>query len=62
MEKAYLGDSVYAKMEGDGYVRLYLDNGYGAKNEIAMEAEIIDALLKFLKENNVINDYKYSQP
>lgn len=59
MEQAYLGDSVYVKMEGDGYVRLYLDNGYGPKHEIALEAEVIDVLMKFLKQHNVISDYKY---
>lgn len=58
MVNEYLGDSVYVKIEGDGYVRLYLDNGYGPKHEIAMEAEVLDAFLKFLKTNKVISEYK----
>ena len=44
--KDYLGDSVYASF--DGYaVTLYLDNGFGPKNEIVMEPQVLDALNRF---------------
>jgi len=59
MKQSYLGDSVYVKMEGDGYVRLYLDNGYGPKHEIAMESEVLDAFMRFLKNHKIISEYKY---
>lgn len=44
--KAYLGDSVYADYEA-GMIRLYLDNGRGQHNEIFLEPEVYQALIKF---------------
>lgn len=46
-DKAYLGDSVYIRMEGNRAV-IYLDNGLGPKNEIVLEEEVVDELLRFL--------------
>lgn len=53
MEKTYLGDSVYCRTNERGIV-VYLDNGYGPTSEIVMEPEVIDALMKFLKQNKII--------
>ena len=44
--KTYLGDSVYAKF--DGYMLVvYTDNGFGPRNVIAMEPEVLASLIEF---------------
>lgn len=49
MTKQYLGDSVYAEVEGD-MVKLTTDNGYGASNTIYLEPEVFDALKRYCAE------------
>lgn len=49
MKPAYLGDSVYVEIER-GMLRLYLDNGYGPKNEIFLEPEVMDTLIRYYDE------------
>lgn len=46
-EPVYLGDSVYAQMDGVS-VRLYLDNGLGAHSEIYLEPAVYSALCDFV--------------
>ncbi len=45
--KEYLGDSVYAEWDGLGVV-LTTENGYGPSNRIVLEAEVLNALDKYL--------------
>lgn len=53
--KQYLGDSVYA--DYDGYqIQLYLDNGFGAKNEICMEPDVMHSFIAYAKRMGVIKD------
>ena len=46
--KVYLGDSVYADFDGY-HIVLYLDNGYGPKNHIALEPQVLEALEHYRK-------------
>lgn len=48
--QAYLGDSVYAELDGNGYVVLTTRNGYpdDPRNEIFLEGEVLAALQVFL--------------
>lgn len=48
MKKVYLGDSVYAEVEG-GMIKLTTENGYGPSNTIYLEPEVIHALNEFVK-------------
>ena len=45
-EPRYLGDSVYARSDGESLV-LELNNGHGFFNTIAMEPEVLNALDKY---------------
>ncbi|MEE9366698.1 MAG: hypothetical protein V3W44_08435 [Dehalococcoidales bacterium] len=47
MEKAYLGDSVYAEIE-NGMLKLTTNNGYEDSNTIYLEPAIIPALLAYI--------------
>lgn len=47
----YLGDSVYAEKVHDT-IRLTTENGFGATNEIFLDHQVIDALLRYIKEEN----------
>lgn len=47
-KKTYLGDSVYARMD-NGMVALTTENGYEASNEIFLEPEVIEALMRFIE-------------
>jgi len=47
--KVYLGDSVYIEKTEYG-IKLCLDNGIGQYNEIYMEPEVIENLLKYIKD------------
>lgn len=44
--KTYIGDSVYANFDGYNII-ISLDNGDGDYNSIALEPEVVDALLEF---------------
>lgn len=46
--KVYLGDSVYAEMEPSGMIVLTTDNGEGASNTIYLEAEVYEALVRWV--------------
>jgi hypothetical protein len=50
--KVYLGDSVYAEFE-HGMIRLTTDNGMGPSNEIFLEPEVIQALVRFAVGNRI---------
>jgi hypothetical protein len=45
--KTYLGDSVYASLEGD-MIKLVTDNGNGASNTIYLEEFVYEALVEFV--------------
>jgi hypothetical protein len=50
MEKTYLGDGVYAEADDDGLsVTLTTENGLAITNSIYLEAEVLDALDKFVR-------------
>lgn len=53
MNKAYLGDGVYAQVSAvsgiDGTVVLTTENGIRATNRIVLEPEVLKALMLFLK-------------
>ena len=50
MEKTYLGDGVYASVDGIK-VALTTDNGFGyTTNTIYLEAGVIKSLLRFFKD------------
>jgi hypothetical protein len=46
MQKAYLGDSVYAEFDG-WHIVLTTENGYGPSNTIALEPEVLAALNRY---------------
>ncbi len=46
----YLGDSVYGDYS-TGDLRLYTDNGCGAKNNIVINGEVLTALLKYIEKS-----------
>ena len=46
--KQYLGDSVYADFDGYG-ILLYTENGFGPKNQIALEPFVLDALNRYVE-------------
>lgn len=47
--KRYLGDSVY--VDFDGYhIVLTTENGYGPSNTIYLDADVVDALQKYVHE------------
>ena len=45
--KEYLGDSVYAEVEG-GMVKLTTENGLGPSNTIYLELEVFEALERYI--------------
>jgi len=45
-DKDYLGDSVYVGHD-QYHIVLYLDNGLGSFNEIALEPNVLDALNRY---------------
>lgn len=53
INKIYLGDSVYAEIEGDPFyfqgVTLTTWNGYGNSNTIVLEPEVFFALKQFVE-------------
>jgi hypothetical protein len=50
MQKTYLGDGVYAEADDDGLsVTLTTENGIAVTNTIYLEAEVLDALDKFVR-------------
>jgi hypothetical protein len=54
--KAYIGDSVYAELPGDGTVILTTENGMGPSNKIVLEAFVFINLLRAVGENKTAND------
>jgi hypothetical protein len=53
MIATYLGDSVYAYDDGE-FLILTTDNGFGPTNKIYLEAEVIDAMLRFLEQKRAL--------
>ncbi len=50
VNKTYLGDGVYAEADDDGLsVTLTTENGIAVTNTIYLEAEVLDALDKFVR-------------
>lgn len=49
MTKVYLGDSVYAEIDEAGWITLTTNNGYAddPRNQIVLESEVMDNLIKF---------------
>ena len=49
LNKEYLGDSVYANVEG-GMIVLTTENGYAddPRNRICLEPAVLDALVRFI--------------
>jgi len=45
--KTYLGDSVYAAVEG-GMIKLTTENGMRASNTIYLEQEVYEALVEYV--------------
>jgi hypothetical protein len=45
--KTYLGDSVYCELNECRQFRLTTENGFGPTNEILLEPEVLEALIKF---------------
>lgn len=45
--KTYIGDSVYADLER-GMIKLTTENGSGPSNEIYLEPEVVENLLKYI--------------
>ena len=46
MTKQYLGDGVYADIEG-GMIKLTTENGYGVSNTIYLEPELVAELVRY---------------
>jgi hypothetical protein len=53
MDKTYLGDSVYVTIEHD-IIKLYTSNGISIDNTIYLEPEVLNSLINFAKNNNII--------
>lgn len=49
MSKQYIGDSVYAEIDGFGHLKLTTENGYGPSNTIVLEPEVWHLLKEFVK-------------
>lgn len=47
-DKIYLGDGLYAEDQGYQY-RLYADNGVVVYNEVFLDQEMLDKLVKWAK-------------
>lgn len=47
--KDYLGDGVYAEVDGIGRIVLTTEDGISATNTIVLEPEVMTALLEYLK-------------
>jgi hypothetical protein len=45
-QKTYLGDAVYAEVR-DGMIWLTTENGISVTNEIALEVEVFEALVRY---------------
>lgn len=50
--KSYLGDSVYAEVDGLGDLILTTDNGFGPSNTIYLGPEVWTRLVEYIKESN----------
>lgn len=49
MIKAYLGDSVYVDVgHFDGEMKLTTENGYGPTNQIYLDAEVFESLMRWV--------------
>lgn len=46
-EKTYLGDGVYVMQDWGGQIKLYTSNGVEVTNEIYLEREVFESLLRF---------------
>lgn len=57
--KAYLGDAVYAEME-HGMIKLTTVDGITSTNEIFLEMEVYDSLVRFM--DRVKQDNKPADP
>ena len=54
MAKEYLGDGVYVDQNAvSGALVLTTEDGYSTTNVIYLEPEVLDALLRYLKANEV---------
>lgn len=49
MSKTYIGDSVYCEFDGF-QIRLTTENGYGPSNEIFLEDQVVNALLRQIEK------------
>jgi len=47
-QQIYLGDSVYAGVDEQGRINLWLDNGEGPKSVIVMDNDVITAFWAYL--------------
>lgn len=47
--KTYLGDGVYADLNDAGQIVLTTEDGISIQNEIFLEPEVVQALLRFLE-------------
>jgi hypothetical protein len=52
VKKVYLGDSVYAALEGDRVV-LTTENGFGPSNTIVLEPKVFEALNRYVGAHSV---------
>lgn len=50
MNKQYIGDSVYAELEGD-MIKLTTDNGMGPSNTIYLEFDVAINLIQYIEDN-----------
>lgn len=48
--KIYLGDSVYARLDGGGRIVLTTENGAGPSNTIIMEPEVYQNLFQYVTQ------------
>ena len=51
MEKQYLGDSVYAEIEG-GMIKLTTNNGMRDVDTIFLEPEVYEALVRYAEQTD----------
>jgi len=52
--KDYLGDSVYAEVTAEGYIRLTTEDGINASNIIYLEPSVLAALIGYAKRYKMI--------
>lgn len=53
--RTYLGDAVYAEVQATGMIRLTTEDGISILNQIFLEPEVCEALVKFAKSHNIID-------